>query len=162
MQHFYLSWVGFFLLFQTLTLSKSRTGAFHFKGCDVCSLYSCPLSSYTPCSYRQGGEKNIPVSNKSEIHQGPQSLRSASSAQLVLQAAAQQAHFVPCAAGPGAALPLPGWELRPGGFSLPVLKILNKGKSCTIDFRARRGGNCATTAVSEQNFNAVEGLFKLV
>lgn len=49
----------FRLLFHTLTLSKSRNSSFNFKGYNVCSLYSCPLSSYTPCSYRQGGKKTF-------------------------------------------------------------------------------------------------------
>lgn len=82
------------LFFHTLTLSKSRNSSFNFKGCNACSLYSCPLSSYTLCSYRQGGKKNIPVSNKSEIHQGPQSVHSPSLVQIVLHSAAQQMHFV--------------------------------------------------------------------
>lgn len=84
----------FFVVLYTLTLSKSRNGSFNFKGYNVCSLYSCPLSSYTPCSYRQGGKKNIPVSNKSEIHQGPQSVHSPFLVQIVLHSAAQQMHFV--------------------------------------------------------------------
>lgn len=49
----------FRLLFHTLTLPKSRNSSFNFKGYNVCSLYSCPLSSYTPHSYRQGGKKTF-------------------------------------------------------------------------------------------------------
>lgn len=41
------------------------------------------------------GEKNIPVSNKSEIHQGLQSVHSPTLVQIVLHSAAQQMHFVP-------------------------------------------------------------------
>lgn len=152
MQHL----LTFRLFFHTLTLSKSRNCSFNFKGYNVCSLYSCPLSSYTPCSYRQGGKKNIPVSNKSEIHQGPQSVHSPSLVQIVLHSAAQQMHFVHKRQ----------WikhfrSFFQGGnrfHFFRVLKIFNKEKSCTIDFQARRGKNCITIVVAEQNFNTVKGL----
>jgi len=42
----------------------------------------------------KGGKKNIPVSNKSEIHQGPQGVHSPSLVQIMLHSAAQQMHFV--------------------------------------------------------------------
>lgn len=101
-------------------------------------------------------KKNIPVSNKSEIHQGPQSVHSPFLVQIVLHSAAQQMHFVhKCQ-----------WikhfrSFFQGGnwvHFFRVLKIYNKEKSSTIDFQARRRKICITIVVSKQDFNIVKGL----
>lgn len=103
----------------------------------------------------KGGKKNIPVSNKSEIHQGPQSVHSPSLVQIVLHSAAQQMHFVhKCQ-----------WIkhfrslLQCGNWFnfFRVLLISNKEKSSTIDFQAKRRNICITIDVSKQNFNILKG-----
>lgn len=153
MQHLHLGW--FFI-------------HWHFQNLEAVLLILRATTSapFIPALYHlthhvlidKGGKKNIPVSNKSEIHQGPQSVHSPSSVQIVLHSAAQQMHFVP-----QTPMDLSTFvhfrRVGADSIALEFWKILTK--SCTIDFQARRGKNCFTIVVSDQNFNIVKGLLKV-